>query len=165
MTKKIDKLAPRIVQVMEFWSIIDDEILLTQAASDDDLPSVGVQDIPVEATIIRAVAIIRIRAIENTYAGLNGNVGATNIRVKKSTGAWGVDDIAAIALTDNQWMIPTSAREEGDFVQEGSIDVSAEVDDPDADYDFRFEDNQVDQDSLKLQDVQMGLRIYFTIKV
>lgn len=145
---------------MEFWSDTDGIIDLPAGATDVDLPNVVVSSLPASATLMRVVAVFKCRHIENTNAGgANAIKGAQAIRVKKSTGAWGVDDIVAINLIDNMWMVAASTREGGDVV-EGGNDIKGEVD-GDATYNFRFEDALVDLASLRLNDVQMGIKVYF----
>ena len=157
-----DKM-PRILCSMDFWSDVDDVINLTAASSDDALQDVVIAGLPVGVTLVRVVAMFMCRAIENTSAsGANGINGAgQKIRVKKSTGTWGVDDVAAIDLQDNMWLVAASTREMGDVVI-GDNDVKSEVDE-NATYNLRFEDNSVDYDNLRLNDVKVGLRVYFTI--
>ena len=151
----------RKVSCMTWWSDIDDVINLTTDGVDIDLPNVVVAGIPSGATLVSAVVILKVRAIENkSSSGTNAINGAQSIRVKKSTGAWGVDDVAAIDLVDNQWSVATSTREFGD-VQVGDNDVKSEVD-GNATYNLRFENPIVDYATLQLNDVQVGIRIWFT---
>jgi len=151
----------RKVSCMTWWSDIDDVINLTTDGVDIPLPDVVVAGIPSGATLVRAVAIIKVRAIENkSSSGPNAINGAQSIRVKKSTGAWGTDDVAAIDLADNQWSVAASTREFGD-VQTGDNDVKSEVD-GNATYNLRFENPIVDYATLQLNDVQVGIRIWFT---
>lgn len=143
-----------------FPSLKDDVIDLTAAASDDNLPDVTLPNI--SGTIDEVYVAIFIRAIENTNAGgtnaING--AALKVRIKKSSGTWGVDDVVAIDLTDNQWGVAASTREMGDLIK-GKNDVSSEVDAFNATYNLRFEDNQVDYDNLRLNDVQVFLIITY----
>lgn len=138
-----------------FWSDVDDVIDISATAADVNLPDVVVPAIT--GTIVSVRAIVKIRMIENTSAsGANAINVAQNIRIKKSTGTWGVDDIAAINLVDNQWAVAASTREGGD-VQIGDNDIQSEVDAFNATYNLRFEDADVDYDYLRLNDVQVGL--------
>lgn len=151
-----------VVFQLEFWSATDDVIDLPAVAADVDLPNVVVASLPANASLLRVVAIFKCRHIQNTNAGgATAILGAQNIRVKKSTGAWGVDDIAAINLPDNLWTVAASTREGGDVI-EGDNDLKAEVD-GNATYNFRFEDAIVDLASLRLNEVQMSVKVYFTL--
>ena len=155
LEQKLKSLATPV----DFWSVPDNVIDLPAIPAHVNLPDVVVSELPTGIALARAVAILKVRAIENTNAGgPNAINGAQSIRVKKSTGAWGVDDVAAINLPDNLWMTAASARESGDLVI-GSNDVKSEVDGPNT-YNFRFENARVDLDYLRLNDVMVGLRFY-----
>ncbi len=145
---------------MDFWSNHDDVIDLPAAAADTALPDVVVSGLPTGISLLRVVAMLKARAIENTSAsGANAISGAQAIRVKKSTGTWGGDDVAAIDLPDNLWTVAASTREAGDVLI-GDNDVKGEVD-GDATYNLRFEDALVDYANLRLNDVMVGLRFFF----
>lgn len=151
----------KAVSPLNFWSDSEVEIDLTQAEDDFDLPDVVVSGIPAGISLIRVVVLLKVRAIENTNAGAaNAINGACAIRVMKSGGTWGVDDMAAINLPDNLWTVAASTRESGDVLI-GDNDVKAKVD-GNGTYNLRFEDTEVDLDYLRLNDVLVGLRLYFT---
>jgi len=83
------------------------------------------------------------------------------VNVKKSTGAWGVDDVALINIPDNVWSTSASTKEGGMLI-EGNIDVASVVDE-NATYNLRFNGNIfVDANNLELIDVAAGLKVYFT---
>ena len=161
---KVDDVEAEIqkaVTWLDFWSNHDDEIDLPAVAADTALPDVVASGLPAGISLVRVVAILKVRAIENTSAsGANAINGAQTIRVKKSTGAWGTDDLAAIDLPDNLWTVAASTRESGDVLI-GDNDVKAEVD-GNATFNLRFEDALVDYANLRLNDVMVGLRFYFT---
>jgi len=114
-----------VVGHIDFWSTPDDVIDLPAAATHIDLPDVEVSGLPGGISLLKVVAILKVRAIENTNAGgPNAINGVQAIRVKKSTGVWGVDDIAAIDLPDNLWTVGASTREGGDVLI-GSRDVKS----------------------------------------
>jgi len=138
-----------------WFSDASDVINLPATATDINLSDVVLPNIT--GTIVRVYVGIKFRMIENTSAsGANAIQGAQNIRIKKSSGAWGTDDIAAINLADNQWTVAASTREGGD-IQMGDNDVVSEVDAFNATYNLRFEDADVDYDYLRLNDVQVFL--------
>jgi len=151
----------KAINYFDFWSDSDDVIDLGPGeAADVNLPNVVVSGLPTGVSLARVVAILKVRAIENTAGGgANAIDGAQAIRVKKSTGAWGVDDLAAINLPDNLWTVAASTRESGDVLV-GDNDVKGEVD-GDATYNLRFENQVVDLDVLRLNDALVGLRFYF----
>ena len=154
-------ISAKATEHMDFWSDLDNVIDLPAVAADTPLPDVVVSGLPSGATILRVTAILKIRAIENTSGtGANAISGAQAVRVKKSTGTWGVDDLAAINLPDNLWTVAASTREAGDLLI-GDNDVKGEVDE-DATYNLRFENALVDYASLRLNGVMVGLR--FTLE-
>ncbi len=152
---KVESLATPV----DFWSTVDDMIDLPAGAADVSLPDVMVGDLPTGTVVARVVAIVKVRAIDNTNAGgFNAINGAQSIRIKKSTGSWGIHDIAAIGLPDNLWRVAASTREMGDLLI-GSIDLKS-VASGLGTYNFRFEDARADLDYLRLNDVMVGLRFY-----
>jgi len=152
----------RMKSPMIFLSTINAQINLPAAAADTNLPDVVISGIPAGATLDKVLVFLIVRAIENTNAGgANAIEGAQNIRVKKSTGAWGVDDVIAIALTDNMWAVAASTREFGDVIGgDDAHDVKSEVD-GNATYNLRFEDANVDLDFLRLNDVQVLIKVWY----
>ncbi len=153
-------LAAKLAAHIDFWSMADDTIDLPAYPTSIDLPDVVVSGLPAGISLIRVVAILKVRAIENTSGGGSNAInGAQGIRVKKSTGTWGFDDITAINLPDNLWNIAAATRESGDLMI-GDSDLKPAVDGQGI-YNFRFENAQVDLDYLRLSDVLIGLRFYF----
>lgn len=147
---------------MTFLSIINAQIDLPAAAFDTDLPDVVISGIPAGAILDKVLVFLIVRAIQNTNAGGNNAIeGAQNIRIVKSTGAWGVDDIVAIPLTDNMWTVAASTREFGDVIGgDDANDVKSEVD-GNGTYHLRFEDANVDLAVLRLNDVQVMIKVWY----
>jgi hypothetical protein len=103
------------------------------------------------------VTILKVRAIENTNAGgSNAIKGTQYIQVRKSGGSW----VNTINLPDNLWTVAASTREAGDVLI-GDIDVKTAVD-GDGTYNFKFQNALVDLANLRLNDVLVGLRFYFS---
>jgi len=151
------KSVPKSRTMMAFWSDSDDVIDLPAIAADTPLPSVVVSGLPSGLTSERVEVVLKVRAIENTNAGgANAINGAQNIQVRKGVGAWA----NAINLADNQWTVAASTRESGDVLI-GDNDVKATVD-GDGTYNFQFDEALVDLASLRLNDVLVGLRFYFS---
>ncbi|RJS70660.1 hypothetical protein CW696_05545 [ANME-2 cluster archaeon] len=147
--------------MMEFWGDVDDIITLTTTTTNVDLPNIVVADIPSGATINRVIGMIRMRALNNTAAVVNAINGAAVVNVKKSTGTWGVDDVALMNIPDNIWNTAASTKEGGMLI-EGDNDAASEVD-ANATYNLRFNGNIfVDANNLELIDVAAGLKVYFT---
>lgn len=155
---KLDKR----MHCMTFLSVIDDVIDLPAAAADTALPDVVISGLPAGFTLDKVLVFLIVRAIQNTNAGgANAIEGAQNIRIKKSTGAWGADDIIAIPLTDNMWTVAASTREFGDVIGgDDAHDVKSEVD-GNATYNLRFENANVDLDFLRLNDVQVMIKVWY----
>ncbi len=143
--------------MIPFWSDLDDVIDLPVGPADTALPSITVSGLPAGLTLERVDVIIKVRAIENTNAGgPNAINGAQNIQVRKGAGAWA----NAINLPDNLWTVAASTREAGDVLI-GDNDVKATVD-GDGTYNFQFDNAAVDLASLRLNDVMVGLRFFFS---
>ena len=146
-----------LVTPVDFWSIADDVIDLPAAATDVNLPDVVVSGLPTGIALVRVVTILKVRAIENTNAGGSNAInGAQYIQVRKSSGSW----VNAINLPDNLWTVAVSTREAGDVLI-ANIDVKATMD-GDGTYNFKFQNALVDLASLRLNDVLVGLRFYFS---
>ncbi len=155
----LNTLLGRAVHHMDFWSEVDDLITLNTTAADETLPSVTVAEIPAGATILRVIAIISIGAFEDSSGSENKFVlaGTEHIQVDKSGGTY----IDAIKLLNNMWLTGANAIR-GGLVMIGDIDVASEVDANDT-YEFRIENADVTGNNLLLRDVQVGLRVYFTL--
>lgn len=146
---------------IDFWSDIDDLITLTNATTNVVTPDVVVADIPATDTIRRVIGMLAIRELEDSSTAANAVNGSFNLKVKKSTGAWGTDDVALINIPDNALVTPASGTSHGGVIS-GDNDVASEVD-ANATYNLRFDGNIfVDGNNLLLRDVQVGLRVYFS---
>lgn len=151
------KSVPTAAPPVEYWSDSDVVIDLPAVAADTALPSVVVSGFPSNRTLDKVVAVLKVRAIENTNAGgVNAIKGAQNIQVRKGAGAWA----NAINLTDNLWTVAASTREAGDVLI-GDNDLKTTVD-GDGTYNFQFASALVDLANLRLNDVLVGLRFTFT---
>jgi len=152
----------------DFWSDVDDKIEIDGAAADLDFPSVVVSGLPAGFTLVRVTAMLKYSHRKDTSAADNYmDQASKTIRVKKSTGSWGTDDVVAIDMPQNSLYTTKSTKEGGDLIV-GDNDVKSEVD-GDATYNFRSEQtNRSDAisalaDHLELYDVQMGIRIEYAI--
>jgi hypothetical protein len=142
---------------MDFWSNPQEEASIGSGAADLPLPSVVVAGIPSGSTFVRAVCMLKMRALENTHASttnkLNGN---QYVQVKESAAGSYTN---CILLVDDLWTVVAATREGGDLVI-GNTDVKAEVDANDT-YAFQIDESKADVSSLNLNDVQTGIRVYF----
>jgi len=101
--------------------------------------------------------------VENTNAAANKLNGGTApgigqvVQIREDTpGAW----IDAINFANDQFGLEGQTREGGD-VCIGSKDISGIVDGNDG-YEFRWLLGKADLDFLNFNDVQMGIRVWFT---
>ncbi len=144
----------RTLLTMDFWSLPQEEVPLVIGAGDEALPSVTVADLPGGATIVRAIAMFKFRMVENhTYAGPNSLDGAQVIQVATS--------VPAINFVDTQFTIAETTREGGDVVI-GAIDIAATVNANGA-YAFHWDEAKAAQTGLNFNDVQMGIRIWYSV--
>jgi hypothetical protein len=159
----------RVVCQMDFHSATPTAVLAIPAvAADVAFPSVVVAGIPSGATILSAMAILVIGALLDTSAAENQVASASKtLRVKKSTGAWGTDDV--VALTFSQNALECKASEYGGGrVLFGGTDVSSKVT-GNGTYNFRSEEtNRSDAvtatgASLELLDVVTIIRVLFAL--
>ncbi|GAJ24423.1 unnamed protein product, partial [marine sediment metagenome] len=138
---------------MDFWSLPQDVVTIPVGPADPTLPNVSVAGLPDGATIERAIAMFKFRMVENDNIGANALNGDQVIQV--------APDVPAINFVDNQFTIAAKTREGGDVVI-GAIDIAATVN-ADAAYVFHWEAAQADVASLLFNDVQMGIRIWYSI--
>jgi len=152
---------------MDFWSDPQEEIAVPAvAATLVFTPTVTVADLPDDATIVRAIAMIKFRMVENTHDGANALDGATNpdtsqvIQVKETTAGAYTD---AINFVDNQFTLDNLTRESGDVLI-GSIDISgAGFVDDNGNYTFQWKMRKCDADFINFNDVQVGIRIWYSV--
>jgi len=147
-----------------FWSDIVATVVIPAVAADLDFPSIVIptDGIPTGVTLISVRAVLKWRKQVDSSGAANAINGASKgIRVKKSTGAWGTDDVMAIDVPNNTLATAAGGTEGGDCWI-GDNDVDSEVDAVGT-YNFRSEQTTrsdaivVDGASLTLHDVQMGL--------
>jgi len=162
----LEDILERKYPFLDFWSAPADKVTIAGAAADLDFPDVEVSGLPSGATLKRVVVILTIRAILDTSASDNYiDEASKTLRVMKSTGAWGTDDVIGITFDQNSLYCVASTKEAGPAII-GAHDVKGEVDE-DATYNFRSEQTEnLDAisalaDSLELYDVQIGLRVFY----
>lgn len=148
----------RILCSMDFWSTPQEEVAVTNVAGDKSLPDVTVADLPTGATIVRAIAMFKFRMVENTNAGANNLNGVQEIQVRDDTpSAW----IDAINFVNDQFSLAATTREGGDVII-GAIDIAATVDGNDT-YNFQWDEAIADLANIQFNDVQCGLRIFYSV--
>jgi len=148
----------RELYCIDFWSVPQEEVAIPAVAADQALPNVTVAGIPAGVTITRVIAMVKFRVVENTNVAANKLSGAQEIQVRDDTpGAWA----DAINFVDDMFGLAASTREGGD-VYIGAIDLSATVDGNDT-YNFQWDEALADLAAINLNDVQIGLRIWYLV--
>jgi hypothetical protein len=162
-----DKIAGKMLFCLDFWSEPQEEVQLTATQGTKTLPSVTITGLPDGATIAKAVAMFKFRVVENTHATIANKLdGATVantsqvIQVADDTPGTYCD---AIDFVDDQFGLTAATREGGDVLM-GSLNVSGagKVDANDG-YLFRWLLAKADQINLQFNDVQTGIRIWYSI--
>jgi len=142
----------------DFWS---DPVVAVQISATGitvALPGVAIDGLPYGATVLRAIAMFKFRMIENINSAANKLNGNQVIQVRDDTpGPW----VDAINFADDQFGLEGDAREAGD-VCIGSIDISDVVDGNDG-YEFQWLLGRADLDFINFNDVQMGIRVWYSI--
>ena len=154
-----------LASMADFWSEPVEKVQVNAAGVTLTLPGVAIERIPAGATVLRAIAMFKFRMVENTNAAANRLNGATVpgtsqvIQVRDDTpGDW----TDAINLAGDQFSLEGQTREGGD-VCIGSKDISGIVDGNDG-YEFRWLLGKADLDFLNFNDVQMGIRIWYSLE-
>lgn len=158
----------RLLQSMDFWSDLKEEVQLDgDVAATIALGAVTIADLPAGATIVRAIAMFKFRMVENIHATIANKLdGATVantsqvIQVADDTPGTYYD---AINFVDDQFSIAAVTREGGDVLV-GSVDIAGagKVDANDG-YLFRWLLALADEDYLNFNDVQVGIRIWYSV--
>lgn len=160
--------APTIYRYRLFPSGLEHLIQIDGAAADLDFPDVVIANLPDGAVIDRVLAYLWFRAIKDTSTAANYiDAASKTLRVKKSTGSWGTDDLVAITFDNSSLYVAASTKEGGTLIM-GSANLASEVD-GNATYNFRSEQtNRADAisalaDHIELYDVQTGLWLEFHV--
>jgi hypothetical protein len=144
---------------MDFWSAYQEELPITGAQVTQALPNVVVAGLPTGAVVVRATAFFKARIMENTNVAANKLLGAQNIEVQNA-GAPGY--ATGIALIDDLFTIAAGPlREPGDVLM-GNTDLAAVVT-GNGTYNFRWTLAQADVANLNFNDVQVGIRVWYSV--
>ena len=162
-----DKIAGILQPPLDFWSDPVEEIQLDgDVAATLALGTVTVHDLPAGATVVIAKAIFKFRMVENTNVAANKLDGATVantsqvIQVADDTPGTYYD---AINFVDDQFGLAAETREGGDvFIGSVNIAGAGKVDANDG-YLFRWLLALADEDYLNFNEVQVGLRIWYSV--
>ncbi|KKL61057.1 hypothetical protein LCGC14_2199130 [marine sediment metagenome] len=147
---------------LDFWSDVVEEVAVTGAQSTIAITggNVVVADLPSGATVVRAIAMMKFRMIENTNVGANKLDAAAALPMQ-------VDDVAntgfltCIDFVNDAFGMAATTREIGDTII-GDIDIAARIDANDT-YDFQWLNAKADVANLQFNDVQMGIRIWYSV--
>jgi len=151
---------------IDSWSAPANKITISDVAADLAFPDIVVAALPSSLTIKKVVLVLSVRALADISAADNYIDGADKtLRIKKSSGAWGVDDVVGITFPNQGLYCKASAKEAGPVII-GDTDLSALVN---ANGSYNVASRQtVSGDalvafgaSLELYDIQVGLRIFW----
>ena len=155
-----DKIAGKMLFTMDFWSNTQEEVVVTGAQTTPALPSVTIADLPATATIVRAIPMFKFRIVENTNAAENSIDATAVLPIQVDDGA-ASGFVTAIDFVDEQYKISATTREGGDVVI-GDNDIATRVDANDT-YPFQWLNAKAHLANLQFNDVQTGLRIWYSI--
>jgi len=158
MDSKLDD----IVCKMTFASTQDDNVSITAAQTNINLPSCVVADLPAGITIVRVLAYLKIQYFKDTYGNDNAINNADMDMAVDADIAYG-STVDAITIPDNSWLIDVSESTllPGDLII-GEVDLTAEVT-GNGTYYARLENAQADGANLECYGVQWGLMVYYTL--
>jgi hypothetical protein len=146
---------------MDFWSDSVEEKAVTAAQVTAAVgAAVVVADLPAGATVVRAIVMMKFRMVENTNAAENSlDCGAAQPIQIDDVANTGMRD--CIDFVDEQFKIAAETREGGDVLI-GDINVADRVDGNDT-YDFQWLNAKAHLANIQFNDIQMGIRIYYSI--
>ena len=143
---------------MDFWSVPQLSVIIPAGAANQALPDVVVTDLPAGMTVVAAKAMFKFRSISNAGAA-NKLSGSQHIQIQKN-GVGGYAD--AISLVDDQFTIAAATVDAPGDVVIGDHNVVAKVDGS-ATYNLQWTSANADVAGLTFNDVQMGLRIWYSV--
>ena len=143
---------------MDFWSDIDAVIAVDATAGDENLPDIVVADLPT-CTVVRAIMMFKYSKRVDSSSGANMTDAAQVMSIDSAAGRDSV--VTAINIPTDSFHTASDATEGGDIIV-GDNDVAAEVT-GNATYYATWELADVDGASLTFYDVQVGLRVWYTV--
>jgi len=162
----IKQLVTQNVSMMTF-SGTSAVVVVPAVGADLDFPDVVIAGLPSGCNILRVDATLVVGSTFDTSAAENQiKTGTTDaIYVKKSSGAWGTDDISAIPVTALAFETEASKYGGGGIIP-GNTDIKSEVD-GNGTYNFRSEETnrtkgiEATGDTLELHTVNIIVRVWF----
>ena len=143
---------------LEEWSIPQIAVVIPGGAATQALPDVVVSDLPAGATVVKAKCFFKFISRDNAGAA-NKLSGAQHIGVQKN-GAGGFTD--CISMVDDQYKIAAATVDAPGDVLMGDHDVAAKID-GNGTYNFQWTSALADVAGLTFKDLQMGIRIWYSI--
>ena len=151
----------RALYSMDFWSNPVEEKAVTAAQVTAAVgAAVVVADLPAGATITRAIVMMKFRMVENTNVAAN-SLDCTAVQPIQVDDSANTGWVSAIDFVDEQFKIAKETREGGDVLI-GDNDVAARVDGNDT-YDFQWLNAKAHLANIQFNDIQMGLRIWYSV--
>jgi len=151
-----------IASMVDFWSEPVEEVQVNAAGITVALPDVAIQSLPPGASIMRAVAMLKLRMVENTNAAANrlngGSVAGISQVIQVRHGALG-EWFDAVGFVDGQFGLEGQTREGGD-VCIGSRNITGAVAGNGL-LGYRWLLARANADFLNFNDVQTGIRIWY----
>ncbi|MBC8477476.1 MAG: hypothetical protein H8D49_03950 [Dehalococcoidia bacterium] len=163
---EVQNTLARGVSFLDNWSAPANKITISEVAADLAFPDIVVAALPSGLTIKKVVLVLSVRALVDISAADNYINGADKtLRIKNSSGAWGVDDMVGMTFPNQGLYCKASGKEAGPVII-GDTDLSALVN---ANGSYNVASRQtVSGDalvafgaSLELYDIQVGLRIFW----
>lgn len=145
---------------VDFWSALVDEFTIVATAQTNNLPSITVSGLPEGVYVKKATLMVKFRAMQE-MCGVDGSLGdEQEIQAQNAVdGAW----TTAIELHLDQFRCLASAREFGDVLI-GDKDIKSQIPLVDGVLQARWLDAlAITGSALRLEDLQIGLRIWFSI--
>ena len=154
----LDTRTGRQLFSIDYWSIPQKMVVVPGGALDQALPDVTVAALPAGATVVKVAVMFKFRSISNAGAA-NKLTNAQEIQVRTDApGAWA----DAINLVDDQFLIAAATVDAPGDVVMGALNVVAVVAGNDT-YNFQWDEAVADVAGLTFNDVQVGLRIWYSI--
>lgn len=146
---------------MDFWSDLVEEVAVTGAQTTPAITGGNVVVVGVPGTVTRAVVMMKFRMVENTHATIANKLDAASALPMQVDNVGNDGWLTCIDFVDDAFHLAAVTREGGDVII-GDIDVKARVDGDDT-YDFQWLNAKADQNNLQFNDVQMGIRIWYSV--
>lgn len=172
-TEKLDitplvEICKKQLLPIDFWSAPQNEVQIDSGGIDLSLPSVTIDGLPDGIVVVRAVAMLKFRMLENTSSNSNNLDGDSmpdmSQVIQFTDGLSGIWN-DAIYFADGQFSMEGETKEGGD-VCIGSINIAG-IDkvNGNGNYEFYWLQAKSIEDSLNLKDMQVGIRLWYRVDV